>query len=137
LFGHSNAGKVSQLEVGYSDNGVAIPFNWLSRELDFEAPEILKRWNQIYMDIVPATTDVTLTMTFYVDGSEIGSIPVVVPGSSTGVIHSLVTLASRAGVVEGRRLAVQIEQSVLNDPVFIHGMNIEYMIRGLKPSVYA
>ncbi len=137
LFGHSNKGQVSQLEVGYSDNGVAIPFRWRSRELDFETPEILKRWNKIFMDIVPASTDVDLKLTFYVDGVAKGPITVTVPGDTTGVIHSIVALASRAGVVDGRRLTIQIEQSVLDNPVFIHGINIEYMIRGLRPSVYA
>jgi len=137
LFGGSQKGQVSHLEVGYSDSGTAIPFRWRSRELDFDAPEVLKRWNQIFMDIVPAATDVTLKLTFYVDGAQKGPMSIVVPGDTTGLIHSLVAYASKAGVIDGRRLSVQIEQEVLDDPVFIHGINLEYMIRGLRPSVYA
>lgn len=137
LFGHSDAGQVSEIGSGYSDNGVAIPFKWKSRELDFGAPEVLKRWNQVFMDIVPASTDVTLTLTFYVDGATKGPMSITVPGDSTGLIHSIVAYASEAGVIDGRRLAIQIQQSVNEDPIYIHGVNIEYMIRGLKPSVYA
>jgi hypothetical protein len=105
--------------------------------MNFGASEVLKRWNQLYIDVVPSTTDVILSITFYVDGVAKGPISVTVPGDSTGLIHNIRALASRAGVIDGRRLAIQIEQSVLNDPVFIHGLSIEYMIRGLRPSVYA
>lgn len=137
LYGHSDKGQVSQIDIGYSDNGVAIPFLWKSREMNFGASEILKRWNQIFIDVVPAATDVTLQVTFFVDGVAKGPMPLTIPGDTTGLIHNIRALASVAGVVEGRRLAIQIEQNVLNDPVSIHGISIEYMVKGLKPSVYA
>lgn len=137
LFGHSDKGQVSQIDVGYSDNGAPIPFKWKSREMDFGASEVLKRWNQIFADIVPANKDVTLRVTFFVDGVAKGPIPVTVPGDTTGLIHNIRALASRAGVIDGRRLAIQIEQEVLDNPISIHRLSVEYMIGGLKPSVYA
>lgn len=137
LYGHSDKIQVSEINNGYSDNGLAIPFIWRSKEFNFGTPESYKRWNKIYMEISPASTSANLVITFFVDGQQIGSTTVTVLPGDKNVVYTLLALASRAGVVGGHRLALQVAQDVLNNPVGIQLISIEYLLKGVKPAVYS
>ena len=137
LYGHSDKVQVSEINNGFSDNGLAIPFIWKSKEFNFGTPESYKRWNKVYMEISPANTQADLTITFFVDGQQIGSTTVAVPLGNENIVYTILALASRAGVIGGHRLALQVAQSVLNNPVGIQLLSIEYMTKGVKPAIYS
>ncbi|GAB7387348.1 hypothetical protein BSNK01_11840 [Bacillaceae bacterium] len=137
LFGHSNQTQVSQLTNTYSDNGKPIMFVWKSKDFDFNSPETYKRLNRIFAELNPPNLPAQLTLTFYIDGNEVGSMTVDVPPSQSDLVHTARILASKAGVVGGRKVSFKIEQAVVDNPVGIHMISIEHMIKGVQPSFYA
>lgn len=136
LFGHSDSTQVSELSSNYNDNGNAIQLSWRSKEFDFRSPETYKRINRMFMEVRPATVDAQFTITFYVDGQQIGSMPVDIPGSPVEVAHTILALASKAGVVGGHKMSIQIDQDVLDNPVGVQVISIEHLIKGVKPNIY-
>jgi len=52
------------------------------------------------------------------------------------MIHNIRVLASKAGVVGGHRLALEVVQEVLNNPVGIQLISIEYVAHGIKPTIF-
>lgn len=137
LAGSSIKGQVYKLNEGYSDDNNPITFVYKSKDFDFRMPDVYKRWNEILLQVRPSQTSAELIFTFYVDGREVGSTTVSVPGVSTEDIYTIQVLASKAGVIGGRRLAMKITQNVLNNPVGIHRISIKYISQSTKPTIYA
>lgn len=137
LAGSSQKGQVYKLNEGYSDDNNPIVFVYKSKDLDFGMPDIYKRWNEILLQVRPPQTNAELIFTFYVDGREVGSTTVKIPATSTNEIYTVQVLASKAGVVGGRRLAMKISQNVLNNPVGIHRISIKYITQSIQPTIYA
>ncbi|MGB9886897.1 MAG: DUF2341 domain-containing protein [Moorellales bacterium] len=137
LFGSSENGQVYEIDGPYNDGGTAFIAKWRSKDFHFGLPEVYKRYNKVYLQIRPSSIEAQLNIYFYVDGIRYGPIPVAVPASVDGLIHSLLILASQAGVVGGRYIALEIEQSVLNNPIGIQLATIEYLPVGVKPTIYS
>lgn len=135
-YGSSTETQVTEMETGYSDNNAPYIMKWRSREIDFGSPEIYKRLNKMLLQVSPAATEAIITFAFYVNGQYIGQMPVAVPAGSGNLIHNIQVLASKAGVVGGQRLSLEITQAVLNNPVGIQLMSIEHMAKGIKPTIF-
>ena len=136
LFGHSNIGQVSEINTGYSDNGDVYYSVWKSKEFDFGSGESYKRWNRVYLDVKPSMYDSTLEIAFYVDGKYVGNLTVDIPKGNGDEVYSILTLASKAGVIGGRRMSLEVKQAVKDNPVGIQRVAIEFISRGTKPTFY-
>jgi len=135
-YGSSTETQVTEIGTGFSDNGMPYTMKWRSKEIDFGAPEIYKRLNKMLLQVSPAATEATIILRFYVNGQYIGEMPVVIPAGVGNLVHNIQVLASKAGVVGGQRLALEIAQEVLNNPVGIQLISIEHMAKGIKPTIF-
>jgi len=136
LFGHSNIGQISEINTGYSDNGDVYYSVWKSKEFDFGSGESYKRWNRVYLDVKPSMYDSTLEIAFYVDGKYVGNLTVDIPKGNGDEVYSILTLASKAGIIGGRRMSLELKQAVKDNPVGIQRVAIEFISRGTKPTFY-
>ncbi len=135
-FGCSDTGQVKRINAGYNNAGQAYTADYRSKEFSFGLPEILKRWNKVYLQVKPAALAATLTISFIVDGKETGPMTVNIPTDTDGLIHTLLVLASKVGVVAGHRLGMRIQQQVLDNPVGIQTVYIESMPTLVKPTIW-
>ncbi|MGE4446618.1 MAG: hypothetical protein AB7C92_08270, partial [Synergistaceae bacterium] len=135
-YGHSDKTMVTQIATGYSDNDKPYVMVWRSKEFDFNTPEIYKRFNLMLFQVSPAVVEAEITVRFYVDGAYIGEIDVPIPQGIGNMIHNIRVLASRAGVVGGHRIALEVAQEVLNNPVGIQLISLEYVAHGIKPTIF-
>lgn len=135
-YGHSDKTMVTQIATGYSDNDKPYVMMWRSKEFDFNTPEIYKRFNLMLFQVSPAVVEAEITVRFYVDGAYIGETDVPIPQGIGNMIHNIRVLASRAGVVGGHRIALEVAQEVLNNPVGIQLISLEYVAHGIKPTIF-
>jgi len=80
--------------------------------------------------------DSILEIAFYVDGKYVGNLTVDIPKGNGDEVYSILTLASKAGVIGGRRMSLEVKQAVKDNPVGIQRVAIEFISRGTKPTFY-
>jgi hypothetical protein len=136
-FGCSDTGQVRRINAGHSNAGQAYTVDYRSKEMAFGVPEILKRWNKVYLQVKPAALAAFLEISFIVDGKETPAMTVNVPADADGLIHTLLVLASQVGVIAGHRLGMRIRQEVLDNPVGIQTVYIESMPTLVKPTIWS
>jgi hypothetical protein len=136
LFGHSDKGQVSEIDKGYADQGVGIPFVYESKHLNMGLPQYVKRFRDLYAVVVPGPSDAVLNFKFTIDDGPLSSpIAVTVPGAANSGERTLRIIPSQVGVVQGHSIGVRIEQSTANSPVGIHNLSLYYYVKGARASL--
>jgi len=135
LYGHADEGQVSQADDGNTDGGSAIPFTWESKHFNFGSSAIRKKAGKMYLSVVPASSNVDLTVTFIVDGVEMPSTHTeTITGDSDAPVVTYRIKPRDYDVRHFRTLGYKITQSTTNGGVKIHELVQEYLQKGVKES---
>lgn len=136
LFGHSQKGQVLEAEKNFSNNGVGINFEWQSKHFHFGVPERVKRFRKLYLQVKPALTDVPINIYFTVDGGPFSTpITKIIPGRSDNKIETILIRPASVGVLRGHMIGFKITQNTPNAAVGIHSLELEYFIKGARPTI--
>lgn len=124
----SMTGQVYQIATfDRADDGVLVDYEWRSKDFHFGHPERYKLFRNIFVDIEGVNETVDLEITLYVDG--VATIPFTATiEAGEGIKHTRRILPPIQGAVLGRMLSVGIKGRC-----GIHGLTIEYVVRGAVP----
>lgn len=133
LYGHSNTGQLSQADTGTTDAGSNITMTWETKWFDFGSGATEKKVKRTYFVIVPASSDVTVTVQYIVDGAAKATTQDI---TVTGNVNSAsVTKAIRAqdsDVNKVRTLGYKITQTSSNGGVKFLELLQQYVVRKVR-----
>lgn len=134
--GSAATGQVYDVESGASDDGAAIEFLWESPHLHFGAPEHLKRFKQVFLEVVPdAVVNAALEVAFITDSGAVSSPKsLTVTADPIQAVKTFRVLPSEVGVTQGHRLGIRLRMTTLGARVGVQGLAIDYFVKGARPS---
>lgn len=125
--GSSTTGQIFQIDISNYDDGVAVEYEWQSKDFDFDFPERYKLFRNVYLDISGVSDESQLEVDLIVDGVVTGTYHTTIPAGADGK-HTRRILPPLYGAVLGSRFSLAVRGRC-----GIQGITIEYVVRGAIP----
>jgi hypothetical protein len=133
LYGHSNEGQVSQADYGTADNDAAIEMEWKTKHFNFGSSAVEKKVGRAYFAVVPASSAVTVSVYFNVDGVENATaLTFTVPGSSNKEVETYKLKLNALNIRKVRTLGYRIVQATTNGGVTFQELLQEYIVKKVR-----
>jgi len=135
LYGHATEGQVSQADDGTTDAGAAIPMTWTTKHFNFGSSATLKKVRNLWLVVLPASSDVDLSVYLIVDGLEEAT---PLTETITGLANTKVMVYKlkprNVNVRKIHTFGYRITQSTTNGGVRFEELVQEYLVKRVKES---
>lgn len=125
LAGDAEVGQVYDVFKGTMDEGEYVGYEWQSKDFDFNYPEKLKLFRNVFIDLTNNTTDSLLEVDLIVDGAFKGKYTTTILGSDTPTRSTRRVLPPLYNAVLGSYISLRIRTKC-----GIESITIDYVIRG-------